>query len=290
MNTVPIVQLAHLYCSEKKIHPVPVYSAKKFAEVIGDKPAELITQTDLQAFAAQCPAAIGTIRGKIKDVITLCRYAGNMALKQCVKKPAPKPNPTPISSIEAVWPWLAPWSQQWMVLAYWTGLRLSDVITLQCEGIPESADRIRKKANKTGKFHTWPLPRWMRKWTKPVKLLPYSRASHHAKVIVWGELDRVCQIAKVPRIFPQEIRQRSVNEWANANATAGAIVQGMALGVMQHYIAPMEILESAAHRMKLPAVFEASSQGNEEETLLANFRRLDVEAKGLVLMTAQRMA
>ena len=71
---------------------------------------------------------------------------------------------------------------------------------------------------------------------------------------------------------------------------AGAILHGSGLsGVMRHYIDPLSVLESAAPRVRLPDCFGATA-GDVESTLVANFRRLDTAAQGLIAGTAERLA
>jgi integrase len=284
-----LTQFAQDYCKRRKIKPVPVYSAQRFAAVVGDVKPSQVTQEILETFASQAEGSVSTIRGTIKDVLTLCKAAGVVGLRQFVRKPQPAPKPTPIVSIEKAWQFLAPWSCQYLVLSYWTGLRLDDVLELQLQGIDLEGDAIRWQASKTGKNHCWPLMGWMRPYLSPARL-PYLKANDHAQVIVRGELERVAQLGKVARIMPQQLRQRSVQEWTAANATAGAIVHGMGLGVMQHYLDPLMVLQGAAPRVRLPQCFGATQQGCDEESLLCHFRRLDPAAQGLISGTAERLA
>jgi len=285
-----LVQTAREYCARRRIKPVPVYSAQRFAAVVGDLEPSQITQETLEQYASKATDSVSTIRGTIKDVLTLCKAAGVSGLYQFVRKPQPIPKPTPIESIEKAWPFLAPWSCQLVVILYWTGLRLDDAIELQIRGIDLEADAIRWQASKTGKNHCWPLMRWMRLWLAPVAKLPYCASNDHAQVIVRGELQRVSELGGVARIMPQQIRQRSVQEWTRANATAGAIVHGMGLGVMSHYLCPLMVLESAGPRVRLPVCFGGQQSQNTEEALISSFRRLDPAAQGLIAGTAERLA
>lgn len=278
------------YCARRKIKPVPIYSAQRFAEVVGDVPPGQISQELLERYATEADGSPSTIRGTVKDVITLCKAAGNKTVRQFIRKPQPKPRPTPLESIQAAWPFLAPWSCQYLVLSYWTGLRLDDALELQLQGVDPDGETIHWQASKTVKNHAWPLPSWMRPHLQPVKRLPYTKSNDHAQVIVRGELERVAQIGKVARIMPQQLRQRSVQEWTRANATAGAIVHGMGLGVMQHYLDPLMVLESASPRVRIPSCFGSTAAESTEDALLCHFRRLDPAAQGLIAGTAERLA
>jgi integrase len=286
---MPLLAHAHAYCQTRKIKPVPIYSAQRFVAIVGDIEPIDITQAHVEQYAAAAHGSLSTIRGHIKDVITLCRAAGNASLRQIVRKPQPTPDPTPIASIDAVWPHLAAWSRNLVALGYWTALRLDDLISLQIQGVDASSEAIRWQASKTGKNHVWPMPSWSSSWLSSVEL-PYSKSNDHAQVIVRGELERVADIADVPRIFPQQLRQRAVVEWTRANATAGAIVHGMGLGVMTHYLDPLAVLEGAAPRVRVPACFGASKTHDTESSLLSHFRRLDPSAQSLITGTAERLA
>lgn len=284
-----LIKAASDYCTRRKIKPVPVYSAQRFFAVIGDVDPKAITQEILERYATDAVGSASTIRGTVKDVITICRACGNTSLSQFLRKPQPAPKPTPIESIEKAWPFLAPWSCQLVVLMYWTALRLDDAIELQLRGVDLSGDAIRWQASKTSKNHCWPLMQWMRTFLEPIGL-PYRSSNDHAQVIVRGELQRVSELAGVSRIMPQQMRQRSVQEWTRANATAGAIVHGMGLGVMSHYLDPLMVLESAALRVRLPKAFGCVQSQSTEEALITSFRRLDPAAQGLISGTAERLA
>ena len=84
------------YCQRRGIAPVPAYSAKRFAAVVGDIDPIAITQDHLKRYAAESSESQSTIRGTIKDLITVCKAAGNSDLKQFIRKPIPEPKPTPI--------------------------------------------------------------------------------------------------------------------------------------------------------------------------------------------------
>lgn len=286
---IGIVEFASKYCVERGIKYVPVYSAKRFAAICGDKPAEQITQADLEAYSAAVhELAEATKRGTIRDVIVLCRAAGNMGLRQCMKAVPPKPAPVPLASIEAVWRFLPEWACQWMAVAYWTGLRLGDSIRMVTEA-DWSAEYLAIDAQKTGKRHVFPLPKWLKNLDcgERQKL---KRNTDYFRHLIWDTLDSAAKVAKVKRVKPQHLRQRSINEWSRANATAGAIVHGMGLGVMTHYLDPLTVLEAAAPRVKIPACFGADEGGMKEENLLTNFRRLDPSGQQIIAMTAERLA
>ncbi len=131
-------------------------------------------------------------------------------------------------------------------------------------------------------------PAWLRDIMSAKVSPPYKAATDHAQTIVRAEFERCCKLAKIDRLNPIQLRQRAVTEWTRANATAGKIVHGCGLGILNHYIEPLTVLESAASRVRLPQCFGVVEPTG-EESLLCNFRRLDPAAKGLVAMTAERL-
>lgn len=284
-----IVEHAAEYCRRKSIAKTPLSNCRRFAKLVGDLEAASITQQHVEQFVIAARAEKipeSSLRGIVKDVRTIVLDAGGPELKQIVKKPTPDPQPCEISDIDAVWQWLSPWSCQLVVLMYWTGARLEDAIGLQLRLNPQCRS-IYWDASKTGRKHRIPVPDWLREWLEPVRL-PYKFSNDHAQVIVRGELDRVCQIAKIPRILPSQIRDRGITEWSKVSSDAGAILHGHGLGTRDHYVPALEILSSAMYRVKLPQSFRASS--DPEESFLSSFRRLDQASQNLIGSMAERLA
>jgi hypothetical protein len=118
--------------------------------------------------------------------------------------------------------------------------------------------------------------------------LPYRKSNDHAQTIVRGELDRVCQIAKIPRILPSQIRDRGITEWSKVSSDAGALLHGHGLGTRDHYVPALEILTAAMDRVRVPAAFGAAS--SPEESFLTSYRRLDPAAQNLIGSMAERLA
>ncbi len=277
------------YCARKSIAKTPLCNCRRFASIIGPLESSTVTQQHVEQFVAEArkqKIPESSIRGIVKDVRTIVLDAGGPELKQIVKKPTPDPKPCEIADIDAVWPWLAPWSCQLIVMKYWTGARLEDCLKLQLKVDPQ-ARTISWKAHKTKRLHRIPVPKWLTKWLEPVRL-PYSKSNDHAQTIVRGELERVCTIAKIPRILPSEIRDRGITEWSKVSSDAGALLHGHGLGTRDHYVPALEILTAAMDRVRVPAAFGAAQSS--EDSLLSAYRRLDPSAQGLVSMTAERLA
>lgn len=292
MDAIPmrLTEFAHSYCRERGIRLTPVYSANRFARVIGDFEVDAIQQDQVDAFIKAARIAgykEETIRGTVKDLRTLVSAAGQKTLSVNVKKTQPKPTPTPMEHIEAIIPHLAPWSLQWLVLAYWTALRLADTIALQKQLAP--VPMLQWQASKTKWWQSWPVPKWMAQYLHPVSL-PYQTCPDWAQAIVREELTRVSNAAGIPQIYPKHIRQRSLTEWLAADFSAGQIIHGCGLKILDHYVSQVSVLENAMHKVKIPRGLKDQDDSSEEETLILNFRRLDPQAKDLVVHTTQRLA
>lgn len=285
-----IVQAAEDYCLERGVARTVVFSANRLARYLGDLNLDELNREKLLSFvnrATNDGLSAWTVKGTLKDIATVAACNKLELDIPTVRVPRPAPSPTALSEIDAIWKHLGLWSRQWLAISFWTALRLDDSIELQVAGL--TGETIRWTASKTKRQHVWPFPSWLRKMLETKVELPYSKASDHAQVIIRSELERCSRLASVKRVKPKELRQCALNAWAKANATAGAIVHGCGLGVLSHYLCPLQILESAAPRVRLPECFGAVNSSG-EDSLVANFRRLDPGAQGLLAMTAERLA
>jgi len=284
-----LVDFAEQYCAERGLARNPVHSASRFERLMGNHPPDQISSELLTEFRKKCEEKkLGswTIRGTLKDVRTLARAAGVDVKIETIRPPQPEPQPIPLATIDAIWSHLADWSRQWLVLSYWTGLRLADSIRFQKALEPE---KLQWTARKTGHRQKWPIMAWMTPFLQPAKL-PYSSTDDWCKVIVRAELDRVCTLAGVDRFLPSQIRDTSMREWCRADFHVGQILHGCKLGVIGHYVDILDILEPVAPRVRLPKCFNACAEESEEATLLASFRKLDPAAQSIITTTAARFA
>lgn len=284
-----LTQIAKQYCESRGIRPTPIYSANRFARLVGNLDPQRITLEHLAKFRRAMEAgglSAWTVKGAVKDIRTLCTASGNPLHPPPVSVPDPEPEPTPLADVDSIWPHLAQWSRQWIVIALWTGLRLHDSIALQIGGCV-----LQWTASKTAKRFRWPRLDWIEQHLRPVPL-PYVAANDHAATIVRAELDRVSAKAGVPRVMPRHIRQRAITEWTKTGE-AGAIIHGCGFignhSVMRHYVDKLAILESAAPRVRLPSCFGATPP-TAEDSMLSAFRRLDPAAQQLISATAERLA
>ena len=151
-----------------------------------------------------------------------------------------------------------------------------------------TGSRMEWVASKTKHRHKWPLLPWIMPLLQQQRL-PYSNTDDWSKVIVRAELDRVCALAGVDRIQPSQIRDTGLRAWCRADFQAGKVLHGCGLGVIGHYVDVLDILEPVAPRVRLPKCFGASTE-TAEESMLANFRRMDTSAQQIVVSMSERLA
>ena len=283
-----IVQFATDYVEQRKLSKTPIYSANRFVRMMGDREIEEINDAMLQEWkqkSEQENLSVWTIKCGLKDLRTLIRANGSDVKIAKIKNPDPNPQPVALSVLDAIWPHLEDWLQQWTVIAFWTALRFADTIRMQRVVKP---DRLEWKASKTGHRHRWPVMEWLTPHLRPVKL-PYTKNEDWSEVIVRERLTRACEIAGVDRVLPSHIRDTSLRAWCQADARVGEIVHGCRLGVIGHYVDPLDIISPVASRVKRPSCFGGDKEKEPEEALVTSFRLLDDQAKGLVVMTAERL-
>jgi hypothetical protein len=283
-----IVDFAVAYVSERGLSKTPVYSARRFERMMGNLPITEIDNAILHEWKEKSERenlAVWTIKCGLKDLRTLIRANGSDVKIDRLKTPEPNPQPVALSVIDAIWPHLDDWLKQWVVIAFWTALRFADTIRMQRVVKP---DRLEWKASKTGHRHRWPVMDWMKPHLQPVDL-PYTKNEDWSEVIVRERLTRACEIAGVNRVLPSHVRDTSLRAWCQADARVGEIVHGCRLGVIGHYVDPLDIISPVASRVKRPSCFGGDKEKEPEEALVTSFRLLDDQAKGLVLMTAERM-
>jgi integrase len=232
-----------------------------------------------------------TTEKTITDVSTIVKHSGANPLDfgKRLRLPRKKPRPPAVETIDAVFKAAeSKRLQRWLALTVWTGLRISDSVGLY-RLLREPCDVLYWTAHKTGIDHMWPVPHWLKSWMPQVEpLLTYS--TEWFGRLIRDELAETCERAGVPILTPKHIRQASITAWTQANAVAGRIVHGCGLGVMDSYVDPLRVLQSAASRVVVPACFGASESASTEDALLSHFRRLDPAAQGLIAGTAERLA
>jgi hypothetical protein len=268
-------------------------NCRRFERVCGRIAPDGITTEHLSTFRAKardCLSAV-TIEKTCTDVITIVKHCTGRTLEpgKRLRQPRPIPEPADLETIAAVFRHSVDWLRQWLVVSYWTGLRLSDAIALQAT-FPANGTAIRWIASKTGHSHAYPLPEWLVPHVQKLEL-PYTASENYSCRVLRSHLSAACLAAGVTYFHPHTIRQRSITEWSRVNGTAGSIIHGCGLGVLQHYVDPLSVLESAATRMRVPQVIMGEyRQADNEASLVTNFRKLDPSAQGLIVDTTERLA
>ncbi len=288
-----IQEARHYLESRNIVRREPLYSANRMSRIIGDLPATSITTETiclLRSELSKTKLSPRTIESTISDIITVVQHCTGKTLDSGHRLRLQKPQPQPVdrTSIDSIWPHCEPWLQAWVAFSYWTGLRLTDGIRALKEHRGKPLPEIlRWTASKTGKNHIFPIPGWLR---SKVSDSPYRfrTASDFAKRQVRAGLHAACIATATDIICPKQFRQRSITEWSVANASAGAIIHGRDLGILNHYVDPLTVLESAAPRVRLPACFGASVDAG--EALMLSYRRLDSEGQQIVSNVASRLA
>ena len=287
-----IKSAAIAYCTKHNVSRAVVFSANRFAKFCGDKDVSQITREDIEQFAARAKEsglAAETVKTTVKDIRTVILAAGLAIETVPIKVPAPDPIPTSHEDLNAIWPHLEFWEKQHLALTFHCCFRVGDIVKLQVEGVPVDTKAIRLTAQKTGRRHAVPVPDWLRQYLGATEL-PFSVASRWSHVVVRDRLAKACEVAKLDQIYPHNVRQTGINAWAQSNGMAGAIIHGCGLtgSVLKHYVSPIQVLESAMHRVVVPAAMRGACQVTGEEELLSHFRRLDAESQKTVTSVAER--
>jgi hypothetical protein len=285
-----IVAFAAEYVQRNNLKKTPIYSAVRFAKYLSDMDVKTVTTGHLTTVKERCQAdglSQWTIKGTLKDLRTLIRASGRDIKTDRIKTPEPKSKPVSFAVIDSIWPRLPEWCQQWLVVSYWTALRLEDSIRLQ-QSLTGTEEFLEIVASKTGHRQRWPITDWLRQYLQPIEL-PYGGSLDWSASIVRTTLKAASGTSPV---LPNHIRDRSLNEWYRLGV--GDLVHGSGLhklGVMRHYIDPLEQLATVAPRLAVPSCIRSVPESvTTEESLLANFRALDPAAKTLISATAERLA
>lgn len=289
-----MIEEAKLYVAKRGIvRKEPIYSANRFAKLLGDVPIAAVTAEMIERFRSemvQRKFSPRTIESAVSDVATVFRFFAGHEIQRGRRLVlnAPTPKVLQLTLIDALWPHCDPWLQSWIAVSYWTALRMSDCLRLllshkTCK-LPSV---VWLEASKTKKRHAYPIPDWL---AQKVAADPWKfrSTSDFAKRQIRAGLHRACVANGFDIVHPKQFRQTGITEWSRANATAGRLIHGCGIGVLSHYIDPLSVLESAAPRVRLPSCFGATVNTG-EEALLTSFRRLDPEAQKLVTGMSERL-
>lgn len=293
-----------------------LYQAKRWRENSGDPHLEHVTSTIFDAFRQSCLRngySVWSIEPTITDVITTARRAVGVTLEpgRRLRKPPPRPRPPSHGAIarlylaadRATWPrrdWCEPgdWWRALLTVALWTGFRRGDLRDLTWDEIDAEEMVIRTDANKTGRRHDLPLmstvQRHLMAIYQPDRDLVFGFPTSTNFSSFRIQFRKLAATAKVKPVTLKQLRQASITMWSSVNAEAGRIVHGCHLGVLSHYIDPLQILRATAPMVQLPEVIltdeERESDSRHRQELLDLYARAGTRQRKLILDVARQMA
>lgn len=273
-----------------------IYSANRYTRVLGPVRVSSVDTAQLVEFREECQKRglnPRTIESNVSDIMTLVKAARGVLLDPGRRLKLPRPEPQPVSpkTLEACWPHFPEWLRQWVVLSYWTGLRLTDALALQISLKSDPPELIKWQASKTGHWHRWPVVDWLQPWLTR-RTLPYPNANDFAARTVRMAIADACRTAGVKEWKPKYLRQYSLSQWMRVSPAAGQVVHGCGLnGVLKHYIDPMTILEEAAGKLHVPAFFRLGPEKPQDVSLAPHdlFSQLDEKTRAVMLQTMRAM-
>ncbi len=281
METVLLSRWAIKYCHERQIsRREPIYSTTRFVRHMGDmRVADITTENLIQFRNSMLAEGLTpvTIESSISDVQTLLKAAGRTidGGRRC-KLARPRPKPITFEALDAVWPYCDGRLRQWMVVSYWTALRLSDAMNLMVSLTADVPDVLEWTASKTQHLHRWPVVPWLHRYLTRRKL-PFKSANSYALKSLRRGIAGACDAAGVDRWNPKYLRQLSLSQWSRTDPLAGQIIHGCGLNsVLKHYLDPLIILQGAALKLPVPERFTAVEPATVETSeLVSLFRNLN---------------
>lgn len=172
----------------------------------------------------------------------------------------------------------------WLVVSYWTGLRLGDLMELRWRDVGE--DRITTTSSKTGKLHSFPMIDRLQESLNPIR----TSDERVFPVPAWGHNRIRRELRRLdPNLTPQALRRLSITEWTVADPEAGRIVHGTSLDVVnRHYLDGLRVLERASTRVSWPDVL-APSTLERRRHLMSVLKRIPDEKVDALLQVAGSM-
>lgn len=246
-----------------------------------------------------------TIEPVVAAVRTIARHAGiELPVGQALTIPKPNPDvprPDRVAAIYrsvrvAEWPQQLPkdkracWWRGFIVLACWTGLRLSDLRRLDWSAVTPTAivwraSKTRRHGRPSLAIPIVPTVRRHLEMLRPLKtesVLGMTTCHRQLR----RELRRMASHAGVPAVLSQGFRRFAVHQWTTADSLAGKIVHGMSIGVMEHYLGVEDFLEKVAPSVQIPVEFLSSKEqlerANAEAQLVRCYRRAKAEDRRLI--------
>lgn len=305
------------------------YNLTRWEKYSGNPPIQAITDATFDDFRAKCPNGPVTVENTVNCVLAILAACVKRGLIDRLPEPGirleiPEPRPRVVESEilsklyvrcdVAHWPgesvprgqgrgsysrpfyWAPHFWQVFLVVAYFTGLRLGDLLQLRRSDFAEEVLAV--VANKTGKTQSIPVHPVLRRhlgavtWAGPDELLlPVGKSNHQFR----RELKRICKAAGVEHVTPKRIRVLSANEWERARPRAGDAILGHSIRrkVTRYYLRPPLALEEALPRLRVPSAFLTDEEREHGQSRIAElqqlFERMPTDSQELLLGMARRM-
>lgn len=187
-------------------------------------------------------------------------YVGKTLREQTRQRPMPTVDQLRIAcrlTDQAIWPPQASpdvWWRCWIGFAYVTGLRLTDMLTIERSAL--QGDVVHWTAHKTGHEHVFVLPDWLLEWMQDLPndselLFPCRRLP----CFVRRELKRLSLAAEIQNLTPHGLRRCSITEWSIVDSDCGKLIHGEGLGIRNKYVHVERKLR--ANIARLPSLKEA---------------------------------
>lgn len=271
--------------------------------------SEPLNQRNLERFREVCRTeglSPHTYETQISDLITAAKACG-LHLSAGPRDRRRRPEPKILTADQIgraydgarVTTWPRPRARMWweaaIVLIFWTCLRRQDIATLTWSEVDLDRGIMTRTANKTGHRHVIPLPPFV---VRHLRQLPRQSDSllglptHFQKSM----LAQCCKISTASgiKITPQAVRRAGITAWTRANTMAGQIIHGSGLGILNHYVDPLQVLQAAAPRVVVPDQFLTLGERADRQAGLSEvserFASLDPTGQQTVLDMLRRFA
>lgn len=225
-----------------------------------------------------------TVESVIATVKLLCAHAGYAVEtgRKLRHVPAPPPLPTWDEFCRLVES-ADPWWRWWLMAAYVTGFRLSDLETCTIGEVTQ------KTSAKMGKTHRIPVP--------PCVVRLARGSLRRPRKSLRNMLHAMCRGLGITDITPQVMRSFSATEWQRARPGCGAIILGHAIpgwtDATPYYLDGFHELELGLPHLRLPECImspdEVAARKSGESRLVESFRRLPPEKRASLVVVAEAM-
>ena len=249
---------------------------------------------EFRRWGLERPLSPTSIESNVSTILTILRHARRFKLLvelpdrgRSLRRPPPKIEQPTIDDIQKLYAvaHVAKWPRRihvtpaifwraWIVVSYFTALRLSDMLRLDWSMLSEEDGTLTVDAEKTGKRHEIPIHPVLFAHLKMMhgpldRIFPVGTSLNQLR----RELRRMSEAAGVRYASPQMFRRLAATEWERARHGAGQYIQGSTLrNSSRFYIDTTELLRKALDDLRVP---EAFTDGVEIAQRIAEEQRLE---------------